>query len=603
MRFLFICFYGDKSYSNFQLILVTYSYKLSNMKTILTLFVTFFSIIFISNELFAQSATAEDAVIKVLYNVVIFTAEPTQPYAEAIAIKGDKILAVGSKQEVLAAAGANALLTDLHGQFLLPGLIDSHAHAIGGGQSLITADFGEQNQSIKEMAVFAEQSRLNGRGMMGDVLNITGLSLVFWSHIKELNEIFNSGIYAKQPVVLQGMDYHTGWANKAMMKRAGLNKAYLQSLPPERLKLYGYNQNLEPNGFAVDAGFSLIAEKIPPFTPERNLQAGMAAVTHLNSLGITAWIDPNANEPELTIYKQLLDQGKLTAHIDAFPVVEPDNNIDSSLAKIQALKKQFEDTPNLLVTGIKVYADGVVEYPSQTATLSHPYRNTGKFGNLLFKPENFNRLAVAADKQGLIVHVHAIGDSAITATLNGVEAARKINGNSGLPHTITHLQFILPKDQERFKQLGVIASYQLYWAVADKTTIDIVQPYIDPSIYPYQYPARSLLNAGTIIAGASDWPVSTPNPFDAIYVAETRKGSSGILNKAERLPREAMLYAYTINGAFAMNRQHQIGSIAPGKQADLVLADRDLLTVSSEDIKQTKIVWTMFGGKIVYKAN
>ena len=572
------------------------------MKTINTFFASLLFTITLSIQLPAQSSDGSNAAVQVLYNAVIFTAEPSHPYAEAVAIKEDKILAVGSKQEVLTAAGANVLLTDLHGQFLLPGLIDSHIHAIGGGQSLITADFGEQNQSLKLLAAFAEQSRLNGKGMMGDVLNVTGISLVFWSHIKELNEIFNTGIYAKQPVVLQGMDYHTGWANKAMMHRAGLTKAYLQTLPPDRLKLYGYYQNLEPNGFAVDAGFSLIAEKIPPFTPERNLQAGIAAVTYLNSLGITAWIDPNANEPELSIYKQLISLGKLSAHIVAFPVVEPDNNIDSSLARIQALKKQFQDTPNLFVTGIKVYADGVVEYPSQTATLSHPYRNTGKFGNLLFKPENFNTLAVAADKQGLIVHVHAIGDSAITATLNGIEAARKANGNSGLPHTITHLQFILPKDQERFKQLGVIASYQLYWAVADKTTIDIVQPYIDPGIYPYQYPARSLLNAGTIIAGASDWPVSTPNPFDAIYVAETRKGSSGILNKAERLPREAMLYAYTINGAIAMNRQQQIGSIAPGKQADLVLADRDLLTVSSEEIKQTKIVWTMLGGKMVYKS-
>ena len=168
------------------------------MKAIHTFFTSLLFVITLSTQLPAQSS-GSDATIQVLYNAVIFTAEHSQPYAEAIAIKGDKILAVGSKQQVLAAAGANALLTDLHGQFLLPGLIDSHIHAIGGGQSLITADFGEQNQSLKLLAAFADQSRLNGKGMMGDVLNITGLSLVFWSHIKELNEIFNSGIYAKQP--------------------------------------------------------------------------------------------------------------------------------------------------------------------------------------------------------------------------------------------------------------------------------------------------------------------------------------------------------------------------------------------------------------------
>ena len=268
---------------------------------------------------------------------------------------------------------------------------------------------------------------------------------------------------------------------------------------------------------------------------------------------------------------------------------------------LERLRQQFKGVPNLTVPGVKIFADGVVEFPSQTATLSKPYRNSGKNGELLFDPALFKQLAIAADKQGLIVHVHAIGDQAVKEALNGIEAARKANGNSGLPHTITHVQFADPEDFPRFHQLGVIAALQLLWASAGPDSIEIVKPYVDPDIYQWQYPARSLLDNGAIISGASDWPVSTANVFLAIYQAETRRGPEGVLDASQRMPREAMLYAYTRNSARAMSLQDTIGSIAAGKQADLVLLDRDVLTVPAEELKDTKILWTMVGGKTVYR--
>jgi hypothetical protein len=143
---------------------------------------------------------------------------------------------------------------------------------------------------------------------------------------------------------------------------------------------------------------------------------------------------------------------------------------------------------------------------------------------LLFDPKRFAQLAIAADKLGLIVHVHAIGDRAVTEALNGIEAARKANGPSGLPHTITHVQFMQPEDFPRFRRLGVIAALQLFWASANSDAIELLKPYLDPAIFRWQYPARSLLDNGAIISGASDWPVSTANVFLAIYQAETRKG-------------------------------------------------------------------------------
>jgi predicted amidohydrolase YtcJ len=302
----------------------------------------------------------------------------------------------------------------------------------------------------------------------------------------------------------------------------------------------------------------------------------------------------------LRAYKMLAERGELTSQVVAFPQVFAKDPA-GELAGVEKTREAYKNVPNLHVTGIKVFADGVVEYPSQTAHLSKPYRNTGRNGDLLFEPRKFAELCMAADKQGLIIHVHAIGDGAVKETLDGIAAARKANGNSGLPHTITHEQFVQPEDFPRFRELGVVSALQLFWADASSDTIEILKPYLDPEIYRWQYPARSILDSGGIISGASDWPVSTANVFRAIYQAETRKGSEGVLDAAQDMPREAMFYAYTRNSARAMNMD-SIGTIARGKRADLVLLDRDVLTVSPEEMRDTKVLWTMVAGKTVYRA-
>jgi hypothetical protein len=165
---------------------------------------------------------------------------------------------------------------------------------------------------------------------------------------------------------------------------------------------------------------------------------------------------------------------------------------------------------------------------------------------------------------------------------------------------MTHVQFADPEDIPRFGQLHVIAALQLIWAIADPSTNEQVKPYIDPEIYRWQYPARSILDTGGVIAGASDWPVTTANPFDAIFQAETRSGPQGVLDAAQRMPRMAMLYAYTRNSAEALDQLSEIGSIKAGKRADLTLIDRDVLTIPAEELKSAAVIFTMFGGKMVY---
>jgi predicted amidohydrolase YtcJ len=438
--------------------------------------------------------------------------------------------------------------------------------------------------------------------MRGDVLEIYGMPLEFWSHTDALNAQFSTGTYEKQSVLLRGMDGHTAWANRALLRRAGITADFLKKLSAGERSYYGFDnvRDMQPNGFLVDAG----TEKIEPLLPQRTsaelLAAGRAALEYNYSLGITAWLDPLASDDVLQAYKLLADHGELVSQVVAFPQVFAKDPA-AELAGVQKTRELYKNVPNLHVTGIKVFADGVVEYPSQTANLTKPYKNTGRNGDLLFDPKKFSDLCVAADKQGLIIHVHAIGDGAVKAALDGIAAARKANGNSGLPHTITHEQFVQPEDFPRFRELGVVSALQLLWAEASPDTIEIVKPYLDPEIYQWQYPARSILDNGGIISGASDWPVSTANVFHGIYQAETRKGSEGVLDASQDMPREAMFYAYTRNSARAMNLD-SIGTIAPGKRADLVLLDRDVLTISPEEMRDTKVLWTMVAGKTVYQS-
>jgi len=427
---------------------------------------------------------------------------------------------------------------------------------------------------------------------------------LIWSNTNELNARFSAGEFEERPVFLWGADGHTGWANRALRLRAGLTKDFLDSLSDEARAKFGVAPDSEPNGFGVDDGPGKIVAALPPQTREERLAWARSAVRYLNGLGITAWLDAQTDVPTLNNYKDLFERGELTAHVAAFPVVSAAQGGPADpLARVLALQKQFADVKNVTIPGIKVYADGVAEYPSQTAAMSVPYRNTGRLGDLSIDPARFAQVVIAADKQGLIVHIHAVGDKAVTASLDGIEAARKANGNSGLPHTIAHLQFVAPSAVPRFKQLGVVADFQLLWASANREAIELIKPYVDPAIYDRQYPARSLLNAGATIAGGSDWYVSSANPFLAIYQAETRRGPEGVLGPHERMPRLPMLYAYTRNAALAMHALNEIGSLAPGKQADFIVVDRDVLHVSPEQLSDTRVLWTVLGGKTVFGAD
>jgi predicted amidohydrolase YtcJ len=561
----------------------------------------------------AGGAFAADAASTVIFfDGRVFTADPTRPYADSVAIRGERIVGVGALAAVEALAGPGARRIDLGGKFLMPGMIDSHAHPIEGGLGLLSARYSAADGSVPNLVAYVESKLGDKSAFRGDVLVVSDLDIGIWSKAADIDAALSNGKFANRRVVLIGSDGHTLWANRAARAKAGVTQAFIKKLPESARKYYGFDAKLNPNGFLVDDGKNALTMSLPPLSLETLVAGGRAALEYMHSFGLTGWLDAapagvvgggvplSATDPGvLPAYKALGDAGELTEHVVAYPVVQPDLGFPQ-IDVVQQLQARFQGIRNFSIPGLKVFADGVVETPSETAALTKPYLNTGRDVKPLFTPSKMNALVAEAYRRGLSVHIHAIGDLAVKESLDAFEAARRANPSTKLPFVMTHAQFVDPEDIPRFGQLKVTAALQLLWALADPSTNELVKPNIDPGIYRWMYPARSILDSGGVIAGASDWPVSTANPFMAIYQAETRRGVQGVLDEAQRMPREAMLYAYTRNSAQVLDMADQIGSISVGKLADLVLVDRDVLTVPVEELKDAKVIWTLFGGKTVY---
>ncbi|MHC8366733.1 amidohydrolase [Pseudomonas sp. ZT5P21] len=550
----------------------------------------------------------------VLFNGKIFTADRANPKVQALAVQDGKVLQVGSDAQIKALITPETKVVDLGGKALMPGLIDSHSHAIFGGLEMVSANMEDEVVDLDELEKRLRGWRDDGKAKHGDVLSVAGMSSAYWAQAEAFGKKFNTGEWATVPVVFTGSDHHTAWANNAMLERAGIDAALLKSLPDAEKDTLGKLADGRPNGFLVDAGWDRVASKMPVPSAANMLKAAQSAVRYNNSLGITAWMDPAANaapgEPvfalkptEKTVgvlptYKALSETGGMSVHVAAL-LVANSKSVPADLETLDKVRQQFQGIPNLTLPGIKIFADGVIEYPAQSAAMIDPYSNSHKQGELLIDPKHFGELVSAIDQRGWRVHIHAIGDRAVRESLNGIEQARK-DRQSGVAHSVTHLQMVNPKEFARFKPLNVIASMQLLWASADDYTTDMIKPYVSSLAFRYQYPAHSLLKQGATIAGASDWPVSSPNPWNAIAQAITRDGPLGVLNADERLDRETMFYAYTLNAARTIGLEKQIGSLSPGKQADFIVLDRDVFSVDNKALHDTQVLQTWFAGREVY---
>jgi predicted amidohydrolase YtcJ len=346
--------------------------------------------------------------------------------------------------------------------------------------------------------------------------------------------------------------------------------------------------------------------------PDLDLEAAQLkrAFDAMHARGITSVQDASVDEHLVQMYKRLYDTHRLGMRVRAsYTLANLHTPAETLIARAIAFRTKWTiDTDFLRADAVKIFADGVIEYPTQTAALIEPYldetgRATQNRGPSYFTQLNLNRIVAAADAAGFTVHIHAIGDRAVRSALDAFAYSRKVNGPSDNRDQIAHLELVEPADFPRFKALGVIANFQLDWAERDDFVVKGTLPYIGIERAHYLYPARSLRDAGALIAGGSDWG-DTFDAFEAMEHAITRSRGR---DQEPLLPEQSvglqdMLDAYTINAAFALKQEATTGSLEPGKRGDFIVLDRDIFALDPFDIHNTQVLATYLDGREIYKA-
>ena len=547
----------------------------------------------------------------VLRNGKIYTADSARSIEQAIAFSGNTILAVGDDADVETLIGPKTKVVDLGGKLVLPGLIDTHIHPIVGAVDNAKCSLAGVKATIETLKPVIQACLAKDEGGADEWLEAAQLdNYGFAATGKDLDQI-----EAGRPLVLWGNDGHTAWVSSRGLEPIGVSA---ETPDPPGGKI-GRDASGTPTGAFTDSASILVANKIPAPSVEEMADLTAAELKGMSAFGITSLMDAFVTKAEEAVWRRLYDSGRLNMRVrmaiyvpDPHALLRPSrDDSDEGVARLVRASKEGDVDPDFLRSGVvKVFADGVMEYPAQTAALLSPYldangKPTKKSGTLYFDPQQFASLVTKLDAAGLTVHIHAIGDRAVRASLDAFAAARKANGDRDNRHQIAHLQLVDPADFPRFKELGVIADMQLEWAKREPATEGPLEPYLGPERYRYVYPAGSLHEAGAMIIGGSDWDISSYNPFRAFQTAVTRAGGKGQspLDIEQRIPLTTAIDAYTINAAFAMKQDATTGSLEVGKRADLVILDRDILSVDPETIEDTKALATYLDGRLVYAAS
>ena len=546
----------------------------------------------------ATEAAEADVVLR---NGKIYTADKERSIRQAIAIKGNTIVAVGDDKDVAPLIVSGTKVIDLGGKLVLPGLVDTHIHPIMGALNGAKCSLAGVKATIETLKPVIRDCLAKDHGSADEWFEAAQLdNYGFSATAKDVD-----GIEASRPIALWGNDGHTVWVNSRGLTLLGVTA---ETPDPPGGKI-ARDSSGAPSGSFADSAAIFVDEKIPSPALEEKVALTAAELKKMSAYGITSLMDAFVTPAEAAVWRRLYDTGKLPMRVAmAIYVASPSDDSDEAVARLIAARKAGEVDRDFLRSGVvKVFADGVMEYPAQTAALLSPYldadgKPTKTSGELYFDPQRFAKLVQKLDAAGLTVHIHAIGDRAVRASLDAFEAARAANGDKDNRHQIAHLQLVDPADFPRFRELGVLADFQLEWAKREPATEGPLEPYLGPERYRYVYPAGSLHKAGATIIGGSDWDISSYNPFRAFQTAVTRAGGKGQrpLNIEEHIPLQTAIDAYTINAAYAMKQDATTGSLEVGKRADLVVLDRDILTIDPETIQETKVLATYLDGRLVH---
>jgi hypothetical protein len=529
--------------------------------------------------------SGEPATLAIL-NARVWTGNPRQPWAEAVAVRGERLAAVGSTEEVRGLVGSGTRVIDAKGRFLVPGFNDAHVHFIDGGHRLASV----QLRDAKTPAEFT--ARL--KAFAATVPKGTWITGGDWDHELWGGELprreWIDAVTPDHPVWVNRLDGHMSLANSAALRAAGVTAATQEVSGGNIVRGPGG----EPTGILKDNAQALVDRVRPPPSDELSDRALEAAMRYVAGQGVTS-VQNMGTWEELAIFERAHAAGRLRTRVYAAVPLDTWERLRDTVAK-----RGRGDTW-LRIGGLKGYVDGSLG--SHTAAFHAPFTDAPQDKGLLVNtPEDLYRWISGADKAGLQVMVHAIGDRAIGIQLDTFARVAAENGPRDRRFRIEHAQHIAPEDVKRFAQQGVIASMQPYHAIDDGRWAERV---IGPERAKTTYAFKSLLDAEARLAFGSDWYVAPPTPLEGIYAAVTRRTlddkNSGGWVPEQRIGVEDALRAYTLGGAHASFEEQEKGTLEPGKLADLVLIDRDLTRVPPETIRDARVVLTVVGGQAVFE--
>jgi len=539
--------------------------------------------------MFAQSKPAADLIIR---NAKVWTVDKTSPTAQAVAVIGERIVAVGNNSDIDAWRGQTTKIIDAGGKLLLPGFNDAHVHFIDGGTQLDNVQLNDVTTAQEFARRISDQVKKTPKGtwiLGGD-----------WDETKwtppqlPTRELIDS-LTPDTPVFVSRYDGHMGLANSLALRMADITAKTPD--PPGGVVVR--DAQGDPTGALKDAAMDYIYKVIPPRNHEERMRAAKRALAHAASVGVTSVQHMNPDYEDIAVYSELLRAGELTARIYAAPLIPA---VDD-LAKI-GIGHAFGG-PYLRIGALKAYADGSLG--SRTAYFFQPFDDQPNNRGLLaagMHPISLMRdRMLAADAAGLQVCTHAIGDEGISTILDLYSDVEKAHGPADRRFRIEHAQHMAAKDFDRFAQLHVIASVQPYHAIDDGRW---AEARIGHDRASRTYAFRTFLNHGVRLAFGTDWDVAPLNPMLTVYAAVTRatldgKNPNGWFPE-QKLTVAESIEAYTTGSAYAEFQDTQKGSITPGKLADMVLLSEDIFAIDPARIRDVKVEKTIVGGKLVYDA-
>jgi predicted amidohydrolase YtcJ len=541
-----------------------------------------------------------------LVNGKLYTQDPAYSRATAVAICGGRIWAVGSDADIRALAGHGAQVIDLEGRRVLPGLTDSHFHYYDWALGLRRLPLAAANSLVDVRARLAQKvgETPPGRWILGQGWNETR-----WPDPRIPTRADLDDVAPDHPVILWRNDLHLAIVNSLALREGGVTGDTPD--PPEGV--IDRDESGRPTGVLRDLAINLISDVLPPPTEEETAEAMRDGFVILHRLGLTGVHDYRImggadGPPAFRAYQRLQADGELALrmwmHI-------PGERLDEAIAL--GMRTGFGDD-TLRVGHVKLFSDG--GQGARTAWMLEPYDDVGHCGIPLTPMEEIAEAVRRADGAGLAVAVHAIGDRANRELLRVFEQVLSgdplaMESRSGVchpptapplaPHRIEHVQNIRPDDLARFARLGIVASVQPI-----HVTDDI--PMMEKSVGPrgrFAYPFRDMLDAGIVLALGTDCPVANPNPLWSIHAAVTRQTRDGTppggWYPQQRMSVAEAVWGHTMGAALVTGREAALGSISPGKLADLIVLDRDIFAIESMEIAQAQVMMTVFNGRIVYQ--